>query len=189
MDYDPRMEPQRSVDASSTGRWGAVSALTPVIRWRVPLLRLVLAFGRHTTIAVGRLLRMRVIALGRWTFLPSREDPRYLLFETSWSGSQQSYIPDFAVLMRLQWRSIWGNVEGFPGPVPTTDLLRYIEQVDWGTDCFWSDYHESATTQVVLGALELAPHFERFALASRGLAPDILAERWRRFATEHQDVL
>jgi hypothetical protein len=186
MDYDARMRPDRSVEASTTGRWGAVTALTPLKRCRTPLLRAVLWFGQKTTIAVTRLLRMRVIALARWTLLPPGKDPQYLLFETNWSGSRQSYIPDLAMLMRFQWKSIWGNVKGFPGPVPTTDLLEYIGKVDYGTDHYWSDYAPDATTQLVLSALELEPRFERFVKSSRGLAPDVLAARWRQFATASQ---
>ncbi len=138
---------------------------------------------------IGRLLRMRVIALARWTLLPSREDPRYLLFETNWSGSQQSYIPDLAVLMQFQWNSIWGNVKGFPGPVPTTELLGYIDEVDWGTDHYWSDYRTGASTQVVLSALDLQPRFEQFVKSSRGLSPDVLSVRWREFVTNNQQLL
>jgi hypothetical protein len=189
MDYDGCMYPDRSVEASSSGRWGAVTALTEIKWWGEPPLRLVLWFGRQSTIAVTRLLRMRVIVLARWTLLPSGKHPRYLLFETNWSGSQQSYIPDLAVLMRFQWRSIWGNVKRFPGPVPTTRLLGYIGEVDWGTDHYWSDYGQDASTQVVLGVLELQSQFEQFVNASRGLAPDVLAARWRQFASSHQDLL
>jgi hypothetical protein len=189
MDYDAHMRPERSVEASTTGRWGAVTALTPLIRWRTPLLRSVFWFGRRTKLAIIRLLRMRVIALARWTLLPSREHPRYLLFETSWSGSRQSYIPDLAMLMQFQWRSIWGNVVGFPGPVPTTELLSYIDEVDWGADHCWSDYAPGASTQVVLSALELQSQFEKFVRRSRGMPPDALAASWRQFTTKHQDLL
>jgi len=188
VDYDARMRPERSDDTSKTGRWGAVTALTPLIRWRAVLLRGVFWFGNTTTIAVWRLLKMRVIAHARWTFLPSIENPQYLLFETNWSGSQQSYIPDLAVLMQFQWKSIWDNVKGFPGPVPTTKLLKYIDKVDWGADHYWSDYEPSASTQVVLSALDLQTQFEKFVKSTRGLAPDMLATGWHRFTTEHQDL-
>ena len=51
---------------------------------------------------------MKVIALARWTLWPDARRPTYLLFETNWSGSDQTYIPDFGRIMPLQWRGIWG---------------------------------------------------------------------------------
>jgi hypothetical protein len=163
--------------------------VTPLVGWRLPLLRLVFWFGEQTTVAVRRLIDMRVIYLARWTFLPDRRRPRYLVFETHWTGQEQSYIPDLAELMQTQWKSIFGNVRGFPGPVPTTRLLDYVKTVDWGADHLWTDYGERATTKTVTSALELQPRFERFVADARGLSPDLLVDEWRRFATKSQELL
>ena len=152
-------------------------------------MRASLWIGTRTTIFIRRLLKMRVIALARYTFLPSESDQRYLMFETNWSGAEQSYIPDLAELMQIQWRSIWGAAKGFPGPVPTTELLEYIREHDWGTDHFWSDYHPDATTQVIKGSLELQSLLEGFVGSTRGLPPDLFAERWREFSTAVEDLL
>jgi hypothetical protein len=181
--------PDRDANTSRYERWGAVSALTRTKRWRLPLLKLVFAFGRRTDIAIHRLEAMRVIALARWTLLPSRERPRYLLFETNWSGADPTYIPDFGALMRPQWQAIWGNTVGFPGSFPTTRLLAFVAHVDWGCDHYWSDYEDGSTTQVVLAALELQPRIERFARQTRGVAADEFAARWAKFTTEVQRLL
>lgn len=184
------MLPPRSLDSSRNRRWGAVTTVSRVKWWRAPVLELVLWFGRNSHNAViSRLIKMRVIALARWTLLPSRRAPRHLLFETNWSGADQSYIADFAVLMPQQWHSIWDNTERFPGPLPTTNLLRHIDTVDWGADHLWSDYRPEATTQVVLASLELWDELQRFLRDTHGMAPDRFAAGWRRFYTDVQRLL
>jgi hypothetical protein len=189
MNYDPRMAPPRSPEASAAGRWGAVTHIVP-IRWlRLPLLRFSMKLGTKTEALIGRLKKMRVIAYARFTFLPSERNPRYLMFETNWSGPEQSYIPDLARLMQVQFWSIWGPTKGFPGPVPTPDMLSFVTAHDWGTDHYWSDYTDGATTQVVLSALELQPKFEQFVEQTSGLAPAVFAARWHRFTTRWQRLL
>jgi hypothetical protein len=181
--------PQRSPEASVFNRWGAITAVSPLKPWRVPLLRLVLWFGTKTTVMISRLLEMKVIAFARFTLLPNREHPRFLLFETNWTGSPQNYIPDFAVLMPTQWRSIWGNTRNFPGPLPATRLLEHIATVDWGTDHYFSDYRADASTQTVVAARELQLELEELARQTASMTPDRFAIRWASFTTRVQDLL
>lgn len=184
-----RMRPKLRPKTFSVGRWRTVTLVSPIrCGGRLPL-RLVFLLGRHTDLLIRRLVQMRVIALARWTFLPTREEPRWLLFETSWSGSNQSYIPDLALLMRIQAQSIWGNVRRWPGPVPTTRVLTWVDSNDWGSDYFFTGYDDGASTQVILHALELQGSFESFVESSRGLSPDLLSQRWSEFATRSQDLL
>lgn len=162
-------------------RWGAVTAVTrlragTLARWR---LRAAFTFGNATDLAIRPLLAMRVIALARWTLWPDARRPAYLLFETNWSGADQTYIPDFARVMPLQWRSIWDAAEGFPGPLPTTHLVDFVDTVDAGVGHFWTDYREGATTQTILQALELSRQVTRFTEKTRGTSPATFARRWR----------
>lgn len=150
---------------------------------------MVFAFGSLSNVAVRPLLGMRVIALGRWTLLPRAGRPPALLFETNWRGAWESYIDDFARIMPWQWRSIWGGAEGWPGPKPVTDLLRYIDAHDHDADHFFCGYRDGATTQSVAEALALAPRLERFVRDADGLAPDQFARRWERFLTDVQENL
>jgi hypothetical protein len=159
-------------------RWGAVTAVTKLRRHQRLRLRLVFAFGNTTAVAIRPLLTMRVIALGRWTLWPDAHRPSYLLFETNWSGSDQTYIPDFGRIMRLQWRSIWGATERFPGAVPTTGLDAWVVRIDAGVGHYWTDYQDGATTQVVANALELAPEVERFVHQSAGASAAEFRQRW-----------
>jgi hypothetical protein len=159
-------------------RWGAVTAVTRLRRHQALRLRLVFAFGNATTIAIRPLLAMRVIALGRWTLWPDAHRPSYLLFETNWSGSDQTYIPDFGRIMRLQWRSIWGASDTFPGAVPTTHLDQWVDRIDAGVGHYWTDYQDGATTQVVADALDLVPDVERFVKISAGTSATEFRHRW-----------
>jgi hypothetical protein len=183
------VSPERSEAASTDQRWGAVTTVSTIKRWHAPLLALVFWFGRHSEVAIGRLKAMQVIALARWTLVPNARAPRYLLFETSWSGAQATYIPDFGLLMAPQWRAIWGNTKGFPGSFPTTRLLAFIATVDWGCDHFWSDYDDGSTTRVVISALALAPRLAQFARDTQGLGADQFSARWETFRTEVQGLL
>ena len=160
-------------------RWGAVTAVTRLKRHQKLRLRAVFAFGNFTPIAIRPLLKMRVIALGRWTLWPDPSRPRYLLFETNWSGSNQTYIPDFGRTMPIQWRSIWGATDLFPGAVPTTHLDEWVDVIDAGVGHFWTDYEGGATTQTVLQALALAPIVERFVQDAAGASPAAFHRHWQ----------
>jgi hypothetical protein len=172
-----------------TARWGAVTALTPLRRGWTPWLRIVFALGSMTNVLVRPLLQMRVIALGRWTLLRRDERPPALLFETAWCGAWESYIDDFARIMPMQWRSVWGGAEEFPGPKPVTELLRYIGKHDHGADHFYNGYREGATTHTVAHALALQPRFERFLRDVDGAEPDEFARRWEDFLADVQAQL
>ena len=146
-------------------------------------------FGRSTNVAVRPLIRSRVIALGRWTLLRRKGRPPAMVFETNWTGSWENYIADFGRTMPWQWRSIWGGTEGFPGPLPTTDLLRWVDVVDRQVDHYYTGYSAGATTQSIVRALELRSRLARFARDVDGLGPDEFARRWRRFAADVQALV
>ena len=171
------------------GRWGAVTALSPLHRGWTPWLRLVFLFGSLTNVAAKPILKSRVIALGRWTLLSRAGRPPALVFETCWSGAWENYIADLARIMPWQWRSIWSGAERFPGPLPTTDLLAWVDVYDLGADHFYSGYQDGATTQDVVRALKLRPKLERFAREVDGLGPDEFMRRWQRFSADVQELV
>ena len=162
-------------------RWGAVTAVTELKRFqRLQGLRLmaVFAFGNATTIAIEPLLKMKVIALARWTLWPSARRPSYLLFETNWSGADQTYIPDFGRIMPIQWRMIWGATTLFPGAVPTTGLDAWVDAIDAGVGHYWTDYQAGASTQMITQALELESRVERFLTNTRNASAAEFHRRW-----------
>jgi hypothetical protein len=165
-----------------------VTTLTPV-RWRawIAWLRIVFAFGSRTNILVGALIKLRVIALGRWTLLARPHNPPALVFETVWTGNPESYIPDFAMVMPFQWRAIWAGTDRFPGPLPAEGLLAFVREHDFGADFAYTGYTKGATTEIVVRALELDRRLERFIRDTDGLAPLDFAERWDRFLVDAQE--
>lgn len=160
-------------------RWGAVTAVTKLKRCQRLRLLAIFAFGSHTDILIQRLLQMKVIALARWTLWPDARHPTYLLFETNWSGADQTYIPDFGRLMPRQWRGIWGATTLFPGAIPTTELDRWVDVIDAGVGHFWTDYLPGASTQVVAQALKLEPQVARFVSDTQGASATEFDRRWR----------
>jgi hypothetical protein len=160
-------------------RWGAVTAVTELRRRQRLRLLAIFAVGNATDILIRPLLKMKVIALARWTLWPSARRPRYLLFETNWSGADQTYIPDFGRIMPLQWRGIWGATTEFPGAMPTTGLDAWVDVIDAGVGHFWTDYEVGASTQVIAQALELEPQVRRFATGIEGASATEFDRRWR----------
>jgi len=184
MDYYPPMPPLPGADRSRSENWGAITAVMRVKRCRLWLLKLNFWIGHRTDLFVKPLFDMRVVAHARWTLMAPGPRGHPLVFETNWSGPHESYIPDFAQVMQVQWKSIFGNVVGFPGPVPNTRMVEYVDEVDQGTDHYWSDYDARATTQVIESSLAVQRRFTKFIDETRGLAPDLLLARWQRFASE-----
>jgi hypothetical protein len=173
-----RRSPRRQREKLTYRRWGAVTTVSELRRHQQLRLRAVFALGNMTTIAIRPLLKMRIIALARWTLWPDDRQPTHLLFETNWSGSDQTYIPDFGRIMPVQWQSIWGATVGFPGAVPTTNLLDLVSQIDAGVEHFWTDYDDGATTQTVAQALALSPAVERFVQDTIGASAAEFHQRW-----------
>lgn len=173
-------------------RWGAVTAVTeigPCRRLQQLRLMAVFAFGNTTTLAIRPLLKMRVIALARWTLWPNARSPSYLLFETNWSGSDQTYIPDFGRIMPIQWRSIWGATTEFPGATPTTGLDAWVDEIDYGVGHFWTDYEAGASTHVIEQALELDSRVKRFMDDTHGVSAAEFDRRWRDLVLDVQGLL
>jgi hypothetical protein len=160
-------------------RWGAVTAVTKLRRGQRLRLLGIFAFGNATDVLIRPLLKMKVIALARWTLWPSARHPTHLLFETNWSGSDQTYIPDFGRIMPLQWRGIWGATTEFPGALPTSGLDGWVNVINAGVGHFWTDYAPGASTQVIEQALALEAHVASFVADTEGASATEFDRRWR----------
>jgi hypothetical protein len=123
------------------------------------------------------------------TLWPEARNPSHLIFETNWSGSDQTYIPDFGRTMPIQWRSIWGATHEFPGARPTTGLMEMVNEIDAGIGHFWTDYDEGATTQTITQALALRPELERFVGETAGTSPAEFGRRWQGLMVKVQRLL
>jgi hypothetical protein len=174
----------RTQPLAADGVTGAVTTIAPMRRVWMPWLRVVFWIGRRTTILARPLFALATISVGRWTILRLGRR-RYLMFETNFNDMWHPYIDDFARVMHVQWRGIWGGAYDFPGALPSEGLLHYIERVDIPAEHYYCAYRE-ATNKMILSALELEPEFSRFATAARQMEPAAFEVAWRAFVTEHQ---
>jgi hypothetical protein len=179
----------------------AVTAVTPM---RIPLwwawLRVLFWFApRFAPWLVRPLGRLQIIHAGRWSIVrrvPSAEHPGgweplrppAMVFETNFDGQWRPYIEAFARVMPLQWRGIWTGTKDFPGPLPASGLLAWIETIDVRPAHYYSVHAQSSLTANA-SALELEPKLERFLAEVDGLGEDELAWRWQRFVADMQGCL
>lgn len=177
-----------------------VHGVTPLRRRRVGLLRFVLRVGpKYLPIIERPLIKMKVIHLARWSIVeevPSRDRPGtwqrlpqpYLVFESDFDGPWRPYIEDFARIMPWQWRAIWGAATEFPGPLPVSGLLAYVEEHDKRAEHHYSA-HTHETLEGTLAAVELERRLKDFATATQDLPDDALADRWLEFLDDVQGLL
>lgn len=170
-------------------RWGAVTAVTKLKRCQRLRLLAIFALGNTTDLLILPLLKMKVIALARWTLWPNARNPTYLVFETNWSGSDQTYIPDFGRIMPIQWQGIWGATTTFPGAIPTTGLDAWVDVIDAGVGHFWTDYEPGASTRVIAQALELEPQVARFVSETQGASAIEFERRWHDLVLKMQRLV
>jgi hypothetical protein len=194
----PRSTAPRIPDRTYAPR--AVTAVTPLWRgWSLWLHFLFRFAPRYMPFLAAPLAKMKTIHLGRWSIVrkvPSRDTPgkwqrlprTNLLFETNFDGPWRPYIEDLGRAMPMQWRGIWNGAIGFPGPLPVSDLLDYIEKHDHRAVHYYSaDAHE--TLQGTLDALELERRLVEFARAVREQPDDAFWGEWQKFLTDVQRLL
>ena len=184
---DPQFTAPRIPDRAFAER--AVTAVTPLRRgWSVWLHGLFWFAPRYVPWLVAPLIKMQVIHVGRWSIVrkvPSRDRPgkwqrlprTTLLFETNFDGAWRPYIEDFGRLMPLEWRGIWWGAVDFPGPLPVSGLLSWIEDYDRRTAHYYSA-HAHETLEGTLAALELERRLVEFAAKVREQPDDAFWDEW-----------
>jgi hypothetical protein len=159
----------------------AVTAVTP-FRWRgwAGWLKGLFWFSpRFAPFLAAPLGKLGFIHAGRWavvTKLPSRDRPGewervkpkgFLVFETNFDGAWRPYIEAFARVMPTQWLGIWGGTRHFPGPLPASGLLAFIDDNDVGPAYYYSA-HESDSLKSIVAALDVDAALDRFVAADHG---------------------
>jgi hypothetical protein len=121
----------------------------------------------------------------------ARRHPPALLFETNWTGAWESYIDDFARIMPMQWRAVWGGAEQFSrAQAGDRACSATSKEHDHGADHFYSGYCEGATTHTVANALALQPRIRALPpRRGRRRARRVAAERWEDFLSDVQGQL
>jgi hypothetical protein len=117
-----------------------------------------------------------------------RLGPGLLMFESNYNGTFDQYIDAFSEILTRGMSLIWGNSYGFPGPKPVTPFKAYIRANEFVADHYYSAY-PTATTTMIVSALELmAPH-EAFRERARNLNGVEFGDAYRAFLTEMQEYL
>ena len=110
------------------------------------------------------------------------------MFESNYNGTFDQYIDAFSEILTRGMSLIWGNSYGFPGPKPVTPFKAYIRSNEFVADHYYSAY-PTATTTMIVSALELmAPH-EAFRERARNLTAVEFGDAYRAFLTEMQEYL
>jgi hypothetical protein len=193
----PSPEPNRH------GRARAMTVFSPVkpfLRWPPGgVLWLQGVFG-VAKVRPGRnspLRKLSFIHFARWLIVRSvpdhgqpPEDLRQplLMFESNYNGTFDQYIDAFSEILTTGMKLIWANSYGFPGPKPVTPFKTYIRANEFVAQHYYSAY-PTATTTMIVSALELmAPH-EAFRERARNLTAAEFGDAYGSFLTEMQEHL
>jgi len=145
------------------------------------------------------LRRLSFIHFARWAIvreipfngLPQPQVPlRYphLLFESNFNDGWEEYIDAFSYVLTRGMGLFWGSSYGFPGALPTGPFKDYIRRNEVEASHYYSAY-PSATTTMVLAALQLEPKVAKLSARSKNMSPEEFNRAWRRFLTDVQALL
>jgi dimeric dUTPase (all-alpha-NTP-PPase superfamily) len=185
--------------ANIRGKAYAINVLTPMKRWKTPLL---LAAFKLFSIKLTQweLRALAFIHFARWTVIAAHKLPRfpemqeretltynYLLFESNFNGSWNEYIDAFHSVLSFKLNLVWLWSENFPGSVPLTPFKKYIDRNQLFNDYFYMAY-PGATVRDVKNALDSYSAF--VALAEKAeCSDDEFATAYLEFATKVQNKL
>jgi len=179
------------------GRTRAMTVFTPVrplgtlftkvvflvVRWRI---------GKSDTIQ-----KLSFIHFARWGLIrriPDFGQPRehlrqpLFMFESNYNGTFDEYIDAFSHILTTGMKFFWGSSYGFPGPEPVSPFKHYIHANEYVAQHYYSAY-PTATTTMIVSALELDEQHHDFANRASTLSPTQFAQEYRKFLTRVQDKL
>jgi hypothetical protein len=175
----------------------AVTAVTPFRwpGWPRWLRGLFWVSPRFLPFLAAPLVKLGFIHVGRWaivTKLPSRDRPGqwdrvepkgFLVFETNFDGAWRPYIEAFARVMPTQWLGIWMGTSNFPGPIPASGLLAYIDDHDVAPAYYYTA-HGDTSLKSIRAALDVDAALDAFIAADHG--PDGFHQAFQKLLAEVQ---
>jgi hypothetical protein len=178
------------------GRQAALTLFTPIQRRWVLLVRFSLWVSKWLPMTQRHILQFKFIHFVRWSVVkefpfngPPQDNDRlnyaYLLFESNFDGPWQHYIDGFAYCIPRDIRYLWGRGPAFPGPPPAEPLKKWIADNSMEGGTYYSAY-PSATTKMVLGALETRDGLRKLVADSASLRPEDFKARYAQFLVEVQ---
>ena len=183
------------------GKVYAMNAVTPMRRWKTPILRVLFFLLGVLKSRQRDLIDLSFIHFARWVIVKGNQFPRlsaaqpaedlhydYLLFFSNFNGTWNQYIDAFSAVLSTGLNLIWRWSEKFPGAIPVTAFKRYISLVQFDTDYLYTAY-PCATTNDVKAALRVDDALGEFAAASQALSPEEFEQAYLRLLIKTQSDL
>lgn len=193
--------PPEGAVTNINGKTYAMTAITPMKPWKTPILRLLFFILAHVKPLQSKLVNLSFIHFARWVVIKRHAFPRpaptqpeenlfydYLMFFSNFNGTWNQYIDAFADVLSQGLDAIWIWSEKFPRARPVTAFKRYISQVQFDTDYYYTAY-PTATTNDVKAAHRVCGALEDFGRSSDGMTPEQFSGAWLEFLTKVQTDL
>ena len=136
--------------------------------------------------------RLSFIAFAHWAVVDrvgGRRLPHpYIVFQSNFNGAAAEYVEAFARGLKWRMRSLWGGAYGVPDPSRTMAFTAYIEEHWVACEHYYCAY-PSASTKMILSALELRRHIDEFAARAPQLDPNRFASEFADFVARTQRYL
>jgi hypothetical protein len=183
------------------GKVYAMSVVTPMKRWKTPLLRLVFWVLGTVKPLQADLIQLKFIQFARWVIVPAGGFPclgdgqekealkyDYLFFFSNFNGTWNQYIDAFSAVLAKGLNLIWRWSEKFPGSIPVTPFKSYISSVQYDTDYYFSAYPQ-ATINDVEAAHLVGTAFESLAASASTDSPEQFQQAYLQFLIASQSHL
>lgn len=189
----PVAAPPAVQDPNQLGRASALTVMSTVKPWGVPLLRVLFFVGTHVPALLNTLRKLSFIHFARWTLMtemPAQGKLRnvHLFFESNFNGTWNQYIDAFSYVVPMHISAIWRSSHRFPGPLPAEPFKEYIASHEYPAAHYYSAYPEASVT-MILGALAARRDLDALRRRAKSMSPEAFDEAYRAFLTDHQNHL
>ena len=171
------------------GRATALTTLTALRPWGVPILRALFAIAPRLPFLLANLKRLSFIHFARWVIVDNLrgEDFRHThqFFESNFNGTWSQYIDAFSYVVPRDLNAVFGFAYGWPGAVPAAPFKAYIARHEYPAAHYYSAYPEASAT-MILSALEVQRRLDRLRVRARKMDAAEFDAAWRQFLTDVQ---
>lgn len=192
-------------ERDTAGRSTAIAVVTPARRWWAAWLKTEFVL----VAALKRVLRQKgpsrpvrqlsFITFAHWALVErvpsggrsrgSRKLPHpYIVFQSNFNGASAEYFEAFARGLKWRMRSLWKGAYGVPDPTELDRFAGYIHE-NWVPAEHYYCAYPSASTKMVLGALEVRSRFDEFAARYEQIDPAAFRDEFEAFVAGVQTWL
>jgi hypothetical protein len=113
----------------------------------VELLRVLLNSPAAGLIATKVLENIATVHYAQWVIVPAGRRA-YLMFNSNYDGTFDSYIDDFSDKIPLGLDAIWLHCEGWPGADDAERLKAFIRSTTFEAEAFYAAYPDATVRDV-----------------------------------------